>query len=241
MRIRLKRNRLAQELARKSLSLNNWGSRLGLSKGHLSLLLNGRRRYPNPETRRKLMEGLSLRFEDLFELEGLLVVQPEESSKPRGETPMQSPQLAVEAKGAPDLTVLATEWKYALRALLRRPGLTLASVLTLALGIGAASVIFGVVEGVLLRPLPFDEPQRLALLGSIRQRDGSLGYASRPKFLDLRGLKDVFEEVGASEPWVTDWTGYPAWTKSASISRFWRQHSEPPWSACSSSTWFPPF
>lgn len=205
MRIRLKRERLAQELARKSLSLNNWGQRLGLSKGHLSLLLNGKRRYPNPATRRKLLEGLSLDFEDLFELEAPRGEKNSESS--RAGKPVLSQPITAEGRGAADLSTIVTEWKHALRALLRRPALTVTALLTLALGIGAATVIFGVVEAVLLRPLPFDHPERLALVGSVRQSGGNLVYASRAEFLDLSEKKGVFEGVAATEPWVTDWTG----------------------------------
>jgi len=73
MRVKLLYQRLAQELARKHISLNCWASKLGFSRGHLSQLVNGRRPYPDPQTRQKLQDGLHLKFEDLFE-----VVLPDE-------------------------------------------------------------------------------------------------------------------------------------------------------------------
>src|SRR5689334_8498108 len=55
--------------------------------------------------------------------------------------------------------------RFAFRQLMKAPGFVLTVVLTLALGIGAVTAMFSLVEGILLRPLPFHEPDRLVLLG----------------------------------------------------------------------------
>jgi hypothetical protein len=68
MKVRLKTDRLAQELAQRNVSMNLWATKLGIRSGHLSQLVNGKRRYPNPSTRQRLQDGLGLQFEDLFEV-----------------------------------------------------------------------------------------------------------------------------------------------------------------------------
>jgi predicted permease len=77
------------------------------------------------------------------------------------------------------MSALAQALRIALRQLWKAPGFSLTVVLTLALGIGAATAIFSLVEGVLLRPLPFREPGRLMLIGDhLGGRDG-IGVTAR--------------------------------------------------------------
>jgi putative ABC transport system permease protein len=85
--------------------------------------------------------------------------------------------------------------RYAVRRLFKSPGFTSVAVLTLALGIGANSAIFSVVNGVLLRPLPYPEPQRL--VGVYHTSEGMRAVMSGPNYSDIARLATSFENAAA--------------------------------------------
>ena len=98
--------------------------------------------------------------------------------------------------------------KYGARVLVRQPGVTIVAVLTLALGIGANSAIFSAVNAVLLRPLPYDQPDRLVTLWEKRPAEGVLDNVVAPAdFVDWTKMATSFERMAAMT-WVPgDLTG----------------------------------
>ncbi|HUI52368.1 MAG TPA: ABC transporter permease [Terriglobales bacterium] len=105
---------------------------------------------------------------------------------------------------------LARNFRFALRQLGKTPGFTLTVVLTLALGIGATTAIFSLVEGVLLRPLPFRNADRLVLLGDHLGRNPGISVTAREietysnstqAFSSMGGyISSLYELSGGAEP-----------------------------------------
>jgi putative ABC transport system permease protein len=88
--------------------------------------------------------------------------------------------------------------RYGARMLLKNPGFAFVAIVTLALGIGANTAIFSVVNAVLLRPLPFYSPERLLVLGQTKPEDRSyLSQFSFRNFADLRGQTKAFDRLAA--------------------------------------------
>ncbi len=98
--------------------------------------------------------------------------------------------------------------RYALRALRRTPGFTLVAVLTLAIGVGANTAIFSLVNAVLLHPLPYRNPERLVKISvdnpGLGLRDVPFSF---PEFEDLRTRANVFDEVSVVFPASSNLTG----------------------------------
>ena len=87
-------------------------------------------------------------------------------------------------------------FRLALRSLLRRPGFCVVVVLTLGLGIGATSAIFSVVNAVLLKPLPYRAPDRLAMIWS-RWNNFDKTWLSEAEYLDYQRQDRLFQDVAA--------------------------------------------
>ena len=114
-----------------------------------------------------------------------------------------------EVRGGGWPEIFLQDLTYGLRVLRRNPAFTLTAVITLALGIGANTALFAVLESVILRPLPYDHPERLFL---VREKAGadnpSISRLSGPDFDDIHDQSRSFEKATMLIPYFTyTWTG----------------------------------
>ncbi len=106
------------------------------------------------------------------------------------------------------MTTLLNDIRFAFRTLRKSPGFAAVAILTLALGIGANTAIFSVVDAVLLKPLPYPEPARIVAIWAARVARGETHRAlSYPDFADLRAQSDVYDAVAAYSDDTTTLTG----------------------------------
>jgi putative ABC transport system permease protein len=98
--------------------------------------------------------------------------------------------------------------RYARRLFAAEPGVTAIAVLTLALGIGANTAIFSAVDAVLLRPLPYDDPDQLVMVWEKRPTEGVLDNVAAPAdYVDWEKMNTVFASMAAMSPITADLTG----------------------------------
>lgn len=97
---------------------------------------------------------------------------------------------------------LAQDLRFGVRQMLKAPGFAIATILTIALGIGATTSIFSLVNAVILRPLPFFEPDRLVTAGAVHDRRPDTAYSvdsmSYPDFFDWRAQNHSFSGMAVS-------------------------------------------
>jgi predicted permease len=114
----------------------------------------------------------------------------------------QTKELYRERRGLPFLETLFYDIRFGARMLAKNPGFTIVAVLTLALGIGANTAIFSVVNAVLLRPLAYKNPDRLVTI--LHNGDNPVSVAN---YIDWRDQSRSFEAMGAADYWSPNLTG----------------------------------
>jgi predicted permease len=103
---------------------------------------------------------------------------------------------------------IGQDLRYARRLFTGQPGVTFIAVLTLALGIGANTAIFSAVDAVLLRPLPYADPDQLVMVWEKRAAEGVLDNVVAPAdYVDWEKLNTVFSSIAAMTPITADLTG----------------------------------
>jgi putative ABC transport system permease protein len=110
-------------------------------------------------------------------------------------------EICRERRGLPFLEMLVQDLRYGVRTLRKNPGFTTVAVLVMALGIGANTAMFSVVNAVLLKPLAFKDPDRIVTLASLWTKDGHHGSVSAPDFHDWHDQSTAFESMAYYKGW----------------------------------------
>ena len=111
--------------------------------------------------------------------------------------------------------------RFGLRTLRKSPGFTMVAVFTLALGIGANTAMFTVVNGILLKPLPYPQPDRLVMLWERPLSDGTLGTVAPANFFDWREQNHSFDKMAAMDSYpdfILNGSGEPRRLTGAAVS-----------------------
>lgn len=133
--------------------------------------------------------------------------------------PQQAKERHREARGLPFLESLLQDLRFAVRMLRKSPGFTAVAILTLAFGIGATTAIFSVVDGVLLRPLPYRNPDQLLCLWEQNAKGNQMNFAD-PNFEDLRSQNHSLQGMAEYSAGLQSVSGTtdPSRTMIASVS-----------------------
>jgi predicted permease len=115
-------------------------------------------------------------------------------------------EITREFWGWASLERIGQDIRFGTRVLLKSPGFTIIAILTLALGIGANTALFSVVNGVLLNPLPYPEPDRLVTLHESKP-NFETGSVSYPNFLDWQRENHSFSAMAIARPFGFTYTG----------------------------------
>jgi predicted permease len=154
-----------------------------------------RRAQLDRDLEREMSAHLDLAIEENLE-RGLAPAEARRQAMLRFGGPQQAKEQHREARSLPVVETLLQDLRFAFRTLRKSHGFTAIAVLTLALGIGASTSIFSVVDAVLLRPLPFPHPEQILRIWE-QAPDGHRMNLARPNFEDFRKQNDTFASLAA--------------------------------------------
>jgi putative ABC transport system permease protein len=113
--------------------------------------------------------------------------------------PLSDPPVLGDVRRGTVLKSMVQDVRYAFRVFVKNPGFTAVALITLSLGVGATTAIFSVLNTVMLRPLPFAEPNRLVRLWESNPGSGWPEFSfSQPNFLDVRARNTTFERLASA-------------------------------------------
>jgi putative ABC transport system permease protein len=136
------------------------------------------------------------RLAERLEREGLARDAARREAQRRMGNTVRLREAAYDVRGGGFVESVMHDVRYGWRTLRRNPGFTFAALLTLALGIGANSAIFSVASGVLLRPLPYPDPNRLAMVWMTNSRINLIeDWHSFPNYWDYRSQNTTFDDI----------------------------------------------
>jgi predicted permease len=154
------------------------------------------------EIREELEFHLNARI-DQYERDGLTRTEAARKARFRVGNLLVLQDRGYDVRGGGLMETIVQDVRYGLRLLARQRGFSALAIATVAVGIGASTAIFSVIDAAILRPLPYPDPERLVeVTVRIPQRNGRVALLS-PSLDDLRGWTDtggVFESVAASQP-----------------------------------------
>jgi putative ABC transport system permease protein len=140
-------------------------------------------------------------LEEQLRAEGMSAADAAREARIRVGGPAQVAEAWQDQRSLPWLETLARDLRFGARMLVRAPGFSLAALFTLALGIGANTAIFTIVDAVLLRPLPYAEPERLVTIGD-RTAEGQSGNVDFTTVGDWRARSRSFESLSLMRNWT---------------------------------------
>lgn len=169
------------------------------------------RKRVDEEFRRELQEHLALLTEENMR-RGMTAEEAKRAARVRLGGVTQLREVHRELRGWRAAESFAQDLRYALRTLRKSAGFAVVCVLTLGLGVGACTAIFSVVNGVLLRPLPYPNHERLVRIGELHPGNGcglcgNFGNATYANFNDLERAAGTVENLSAFREWSFNLTG----------------------------------